>query len=93
MLEESILNYAARNTKGLRTTIVAEFVFVILAIWQFYQFVTFKDSTGIFDLHGGYRHLWIAICIALLACVTGFFIFSIFLRRDREDELHITSRG
>jgi hypothetical protein len=86
------LNYAARNAKGLKAAIAAEFAFAILAIWQFYQFAVFKDSAGAFDLHGGYRHLWVAICITLLACVTGFFIFSSFLRRDREDELHITSR-
>lgn len=70
---------------------VAELLFVGIGVWQFYLFVSFKDSKGVFDLQGGYGHLWIAVLVALLACVTGFFIFSILLRRDREDELHITS--
>jgi hypothetical protein len=85
------VNHAARNVRGLKSAMVAEFVFLGIAIWQFYRFVTFKDSAGVFDLQGGSGHLWIAVFVALLACVTGFFIFSVFLRRDREDELHITS--
>jgi hypothetical protein len=70
---------------------IAELLFVGTAIWQFYLFVSFKDAKGVFDLQGGYGHLLIAVFVALLACVTGFFIFSVLLRRDREDELHITS--
>lgn len=66
-------------------------VLVIIAVWQFYVFVSFKKSDGTFETQGGHLHLWIAVLTALLACVAGFFIFSVFLRRDREDELHINS--
>ena len=64
--------------------------FTVLAVWQFYLFVTFKnvDGTG----NGGYLHLFIAVFVALLACVTSFFVFTVLMRRDPEDELHITSR-
>ena len=61
------------------------------AIWQFYRFATFKDSEGIVDLQGGGHHFWWGLGAALLACIIGFFVFSIFLRYDKDKELHITS--
>jgi len=85
------VNYAAKNTKGLRVAMVALPIFTAIAIWQFYLFVTFKGISGKLEANGGYTHLLIAIFIALLAGVTGFFVLSVFMRRDREDELHITS--
>ena len=85
------MNHAAKNAKGLRLAITAVPIFVGLAVWQFYLFVTFKGIDGALDNQGGYKHLVIAVFVALLACVTGFFILSVFMRRDREDELHITS--
>ena len=61
------------------------------AIWQFYRFATFKDSQGVVDVQGGGHHFWLGLGAALLACVIGFFVFSVLLRYDRDDELHITS--
>lgn len=61
--------------------------------WQFYLFVSFKNSQGAVDLQGGTFHLWLAIGIALIVCVAGFFMFSKFLRYDMRDEMHITSPG
>jgi hypothetical protein len=60
------------------------------AIWQFYRFATFRDSGGSIDLQGGGHHFWLGLGAALLACIIGFFIFSVLLRYDRDDELHIT---
>jgi hypothetical protein len=78
-----------------RTNVITGFSGVIAlvttALWQFYLFVAFKDSNGTVDVPGGTLHLWLAIGIALIACIAGFFVFSVFLRRDRDDELHITS--
>jgi uncharacterized membrane protein len=56
-----------------------------LGVWQFYVFVTFPDAQG------GAIHLWLAIGATLVACIAGFFVFSVFLRYDRDDEMHITS--
>jgi hypothetical protein len=92
LTESDQLKYAPKRTNGLKLAIVAVPLFVGLAAWQFYLFVTFKDSTGSLEAHGGYGHLVIAVLVTLLAAITGFFIFSVFLQRDREDELHITSR-
>ena len=61
-----------------------------IAVWQFYLFVTFKSTNGILDLQGGRGHLWVSISTGLLACIAGFLIFLVFLRYDRERELHIT---
>jgi hypothetical protein len=89
--ERNLLNYAAKNAKGLRFAIAALPLFLALAVWQFYLFVTFKGANGTLESHGGYIHLVIAMFVALLACITGFLVLFVFLRRDREDELHITS--
>jgi hypothetical protein len=87
------LNYAAKKAKGLRIAMLAMPFFTVLAVWQFYLFVTFKNVDGTLTSGGGYLHLLIAVLVALLACVTSFFVFSVFMRRDPEDELHITSKG
>ena len=64
-----------------------------VAAWQFYVFATFKDASGAVHLQGSALHLWLAIGIAVLVCVCGFFLFSTFLRYDRRNEMHITSAG
>jgi uncharacterized membrane protein len=83
------------NIKKSRTNILAMVVGVIAlavaSIWQFYSFATFKDSQGVVDIQGGGHHFWWGLGAALLACVIGFFVFSIFLRYDKDKELHITS--
>lgn len=61
------------------------------AAWQFYVFATFKDTNGAVDLQGGTLHLWLAIFVAVLVCVGGFFLFSKLLRYDDQHEMHITS--
>jgi hypothetical protein len=62
-----------------------------VAVWQFYQFVTFQNADGIGDLQGGKHHLWWAIGLGLFAFIVAFLLFSVFLRYDRNDEMHITS--
>ena len=62
-----------------------------IAIWQFYLFVTFRDSQGVVDVQGGTHHLWWAVGVGLLACIASFFVFSVFLRYDEDNEMHITS--
>jgi H+/Cl- antiporter ClcA len=61
-----------------------------ISIWQFYLFVTFKDSQGLVDVQGGTHHLWWAIGAALVACIAGFLVFSVFVRYDKANEMHIT---
>ena len=62
-----------------------------LAAWQFYKYVTFTDGRGILNIEGGTSHLVWAVTLALFACGISFVVFSVFLRHDSDDDLHITS--
>jgi Kef-type K+ transport system membrane component KefB len=79
------MSYARKNTKNVAGSIAAVIVVAAIAVWQFYQFVTFSGAQG------GTGHLWWAIGLAVLACTASFLVFSVFLRHDTDDELHITS--
>lgn len=81
-----------RSGKRVLTAVIGVLSIAALASWQFYEFVTFKNSEGLVDVQGGSLHLWLAIVLALLACVGAFLCFSIFLSYDRNGELHITSQ-
>lgn len=72
-------------------SIVGLMILAAIAAWQFYLFASFKDATGVVDLQGGSVHLWLAIGVAVLVCVGGFFFFSKVLRYDTGNEMHITS--
>ncbi len=78
------MSYATKNLKNVVGSIVGLVVVAAIGIWQFYTYVTFKD------LEGGTVHLLLAIVMAVFACFMGFLVFSIFLRHDTDDELHIT---
>ena len=85
------MSFVRKNLTNISGSIIAVIVVTAISVWQFYLFVTFTNANGVVDLQGGISHLWWALVMALLACVGGFFVFSVFLRRDRDDELHITS--
>lgn len=63
----------------------------IAAIWQFYLFATFEKVTGAIDVEGGAHHFWWAAGFALIACVLAFLSFSVLIRYDSSDEMHITA--
>lgn len=85
------MSYARKNIKHVSGSIIGVMVIAAIAVWQFYQFVNFKNESGIVDLQGGSTHLWWAIAMAIFACIAGVLVFSVFLRHDTDDELHITS--
>jgi len=85
------MSYVRKNLTNVVASIIGVILIVAIAVWQFYLFVTFRNSQGIVDLQGGTHHLWWAILMTVVACVVGFAVFSIFLRYDRDDEMHITS--
>jgi len=84
------MSYASRNRKNVVGSIVGVFVVAAIAIWQFYLFATF-DGGDQATRGGGTGHLWWAIGFAILASGAAFLVFSVFLRHDAEDDLHITS--
>ena len=82
------MSYATKNLKNVMASIAGLVVVAAIGVWQFYEYVTFKDATGSVD--GGGMHLLLAIVMAVFACFIGFLVFSIFLRHDTDDDLHIT---
>jgi len=85
------MSYVRKSLSNVLGSIASVIVVAAIAVWQFYEFVTFRNAKGIMDAHGGRSHLWWAIAMALFACIASFFVFSVFLRHDRDDELHISS--
>ncbi len=85
------MSYARKSFKSVVGSILGVVVLLAIAIWQFYLFVTFRNTQGILDDQGGTLHLWVAIALTVCAFIGGFVVFSLFVRHDRDDELHITS--
>ena len=61
----------------------------LVAVWQFYLFVIFRDTRGALDAQGGGSHLWLAILAAVVACASVG--FGIFRNINQTEEFHITS--
>jgi hypothetical protein len=61
----------------------------LVAVWQFYLFVVFRDAQGALDVQGGGPNLWYAIGAAALTCVCV--CLGIFRRINHTEEFHITS--
>ena len=81
------MSYATKNMRNVIGAIVGVIVVTSIAIWQFYLFATVENGQG------GSGHLWWAIAMAALAFGAALLVFSVFLRHDTEDELHVTSTG
>lgn len=60
----------------------------VFAIYEFYQFATFKSATGGFDMQGGQSYLWMAIGATVVALVCGILYFVRHV--NKEEEIHIT---
>jgi hypothetical protein len=84
------MSFARKNLTNVSGSIIAVVVVAAISLWQFYVFVTFRDANGVVDPQGGISHLWWALALAVIACAGGFFVSSVFLRHDTDDELHIT---
>ncbi|MDQ1638661.1 MAG: hypothetical protein QOF62_2000 [Pyrinomonadaceae bacterium] len=84
------MSYATKNLKNVVASIAGLLVVAAIGIWQFYAYVTFKDANALANADGGGMHLLLAIVMAVFACFIGFLVFSVFLRHDADDDLHIT---
>lgn len=81
----------SKSLTNVLAAVVGLMALAVIAIWQFYLFVTIKDAQGLVDVQGGIHHLWWAIGAALVACIAGFFVFSVFVSYDKTNEMHITT--
>ena len=78
--------------KLLRTLIIALGVAsALVALWQFYLFVQFKNAAGQLEPQGGTHILWLAIGAAAIACAAAAYLFFSAVNHDKEDVIHITS--
>jgi hypothetical protein len=80
------------NTKKSSTNVlllVVGLLASVIAIWQFYLFVAFRDSQGLLDVQGGSLNLWLAIGATATTCVCA--CLGIFRRINQTEEFHITS--
>ena len=85
------MSYVRKNSKMVVGFLIGIVLVSAFAAWQFYRFATFTNAEGILDLQGGLGHLWLAIIMTVFAFIASFFVFSVFLRHDADDDLHITS--
>ena len=85
------MSYARKNSNKVFGSIAGIIAVTAIGAWQFYRFVTFTNEQGVVDLQGGRGHLLWAIAMAVIACVATFLVFSVFMRHDTDDVLHITS--
>jgi hypothetical protein len=78
--------------KSLRTAITALCALsALVAAWQFYLFVQFKNATGGVEPEGSTHNLWLAVAATLVACATGAYVAFSAVTHDKEDVMHITS--
>jgi len=84
------MSYAKKNSLKVTGLGLGLVVVALLAVWQFYLFVTYKNQQGVVDIQGGRLHLWLAVGMGLIACVAAFFVLSAFAQHDKDDDLHIT---
>ena len=76
----------------LRTLItILGVISALVALWQFYLFVQFKNAVGQFDPQGGTHVLWLAVGAALIACAAAAYLFFSAVSHEKEDVMHITS--
>ena len=85
------MSYVRENKKNLAGSIIFLMVLTGLAVWQFYRFVTFADTTGLPNSQGGLGHLLWAVVMTMCACIVGFLVSSVFLRKDNDEVIHINS--
>lgn len=80
-----------KSRANILAMVIGLLAFAVLAVWQFFLFATSHDSQGVRDPQGGTSHFWWGLGATLVACVIGFFVFSVFVRYDKKNEMHITS--
>ena len=67
--------------------VIGGVLFGVIAIWQFFRFVTFKDAQGYPDLWSGINYLWLSIGAAVIACACA---AGYILRHNTVEEIHIS---
>jgi hypothetical protein len=81
-------------SRTLRASIIALCALsTLIALWQFYLFVQFRNATGGIDPQGGTSNLWLAVAATLVACAAGAYVVFSAVTHDKDDVIHITSES
>ena len=83
------MNHPGKILRTLITALAA--ASALVALWQFYLFVQFKNAAGQFEPQGGTHILWLAISAAFVACAAAAYLFFSAVNHEKEDVMHITS--
>lgn len=83
------MNHPNRSLRAILMAVCA--AGVIVALWQFYRFVQFRDAAGGFDPQGGTFNLLLAAGAAIVACAAGGYVAFSIVNHDEEDVMHITT--
>lgn len=81
-----------KSLPNVLAAIMGVFVLASISVWQFYKFATFSGTTGSNGPLTGTAHLIWAIVMCAFACFASFLVFSVFLKHDHNDDLHVTMR-
>jgi hypothetical protein len=74
------------NQRTLLFSVIGLSLATVIAVWQFYLFVTFKNAEGIADAHAGIGHFWWAALLFVIGCFVAFVCLRVFLFDDAEDD-------
>ena len=81
-----------QSNRSLRTILVGVCALsTLVALWQFYRFVQFRDVAGGFAPQGGTLILLLAVGAAVVACAAGGYVAFSVVNHDKEDVMHITT--
>ena len=83
------MSYLRKSLTSALAAVIGAIAIVTVAIWQFYLFSSLRASQGTVELQGERHPLWWSISAALIACMVGFFVFSVFRAPRQGDEIHV----
>lgn len=83
------MNHPNRSLRAILTGVCA--LSTLVALWQFYRFVQFRDAAGGFAPQGGTFILLLAVGAAVVACAAGGYVAFSVVNHDEEDVMHITT--
>ena len=78
------MRYIRKSLTSVLSAVIAMMAIAAVAIRQFYLFISLRSANDGVGMQGGLHHLWLGVGAALIACIVGLLLFSVFLRHDRK---------
>lgn len=87
------MSYFRKNQTKLVLAVTGAVSLAVVALWQLNLFLLYRNANGELDMQAGVNHLWWSVGLGLLAAVVTFFVFSVLVHYDKDNERHIFSRA